>query len=119
MVTANGYGKRTPMSQYATKGRYTQGMLTTDHRRLDETGPIITGRVVDPEDQITLITSGGIMIRMKVSDVSQMGRATRGVKMVNLDDGDTVSACARIRYSEASKVEGGAAPGVEVVQPAD
>ncbi|MEZ4769330.1 MAG: DNA gyrase C-terminal beta-propeller domain-containing protein [Caldilineales bacterium] len=104
VVTAKGYGKRTPLDQYAPKGRYTQGILTIDHNRLDETGPVITGRVVDPDDQISLITSGGIIIRMKVSDVSQMGRATRGVKMVNLDDGDLVSACARIRATEASKV---------------
>ena len=105
VVTAKGYGKRTPLDQYAAKGRYTQGILTVDHNRLDETGPIITGRVVDPDDQISLITTGGIIIRMKVSDVSQMGRATRGVKMVNLDDGHTVSACARIRATEASKAE--------------
>jgi len=76
-----------------------------DIHRLDETGPLITGRVVHPEDQISLITSGGIIIRMRVSDISQMSRSTRGVKMVNLGDGDSVSACARIRFTEASKAE--------------
>ena len=80
VVTAKGYGKRTPMDQYAAKGRYTQGILTIDHNRLDETGPIITGRVVDPDDQISLITTGGIIIRMRVSDVNQMGRATKASK---------------------------------------
>ncbi|MCB0235322.1 MAG: DNA gyrase subunit A, partial [Anaerolineae bacterium] len=74
VVTAKGYGKRTPLSQYAAKSRYTQGILTIDHTRLDETGPVITGRVVDPDDQISLITTGGIIIRMRVSDVNQMGR---------------------------------------------
>jgi DNA gyrase subunit A len=105
VVTAKGWGKRTPLAQYPTKSRYTQGVQTTDTHRLDETGPIITGRVVHPEDQISLITSGGIIIRMRVSDVSQFSRATRGVKMVNLGDGDSVSACARIRFTEASKAE--------------
>ncbi len=105
VVTAKGWGKRTPLAQYAAKSRYTQGMQTTDTHRLDETGPVITGRVVHPEDQISLITSGGIIIRMRVSDISQFSRATRGVKLVNLGDGDSVSACARLRFTEASKAE--------------
>ncbi|MEA3337960.1 MAG: DNA gyrase subunit A [Chloroflexota bacterium] len=98
IVSAHGYGKRTPLAQYPVKSRYTQGVLATDRTRLDETGPLVSGRVVHPADQISLITSSGIAIRMEVSDVSQMGRATRGVRMVNLDKGDIVSACARIRH---------------------
>ncbi len=105
VVTAKGWGKRTPLAQYPARSRYTQGVQTVDIHRLDETGPIITGRVVHPEDQISLITTGGIIIRMRVSDISQMSRSTRGVKMVNLGDGDSVSACARIRFTEASKAE--------------
>jgi DNA gyrase subunit A len=88
-------------ARFALAGR----CLCVALHRLDETGPLITGRVVHPEDQISLITSGGIIIRMRVSDISQMSRSTRGVKMVNLGDGDSVSACARIRFTEASKAE--------------
>jgi len=105
VVTAKGWGKRTPLDEYAARSRYTQGVQTVDVHRLEETGPIITGRVVHPEDQISLITSAGIIIRMRVSDISQMGRSTRGVRLVNLDSGDGVSACARIRFTEASKAE--------------
>jgi DNA gyrase subunit A len=105
VVTARGWGKRTPLEQYAAKGRYTQGIQTVDISRLNETGPIITGRVVHPKDQISLVTSNGMTIRLRVAEISQMGRATRGVRLVNLGDGDAVSACARIRYTDASKAE--------------
>jgi DNA gyrase subunit A len=105
VVTAKGWGKRTPLSDYATKGRYNQGILTIDAHRLEETGAIIAGRVVHPQDQISLITSGGMTIRLRVDNISSMGRATRGVRLVNLGDGDLVTACARIRYTETSKAE--------------
>ena len=105
VVTAKGWGKRTPLDQYPAKGRHTQGVQTVDQSRLNETGPIITGRVVHPDDQISLVTSGGMTIRIRVADISQMSRATRGVRLVNLGDGDTVSACARIRHTEADLAE--------------
>ncbi len=105
VVTAKGWGKRTPLTEYATKGRYNQGILTIDTHRLQEIGAIITGRVVQPKDQISLITSGGMTIRLRVDNISRMGRATRGVRLVNLNDGDLVTACARIRYAETSKAE--------------
>jgi DNA gyrase subunit A len=105
VVTAKGWGKRTPLSEYATKGRYNQGILTIDAHRLEETGDIIAGRVVHPQDQISLITLGGMTIRLRVDNISSMGRATRGVRLVNLGDGDLVTACARIRYTETSKAE--------------
>jgi DNA gyrase subunit A len=105
VVSAKGWGKRTPIEQYPPKGRYTQGILTIDHSRLDEIGPLVAGRVVDPRDQISLITSDGMAIRMRVSDISRMGRPTRGVRLVNLNDGDTVVACARIRHTETSKAD--------------
>jgi DNA gyrase subunit A len=91
-----GWGKRVPLEQYPGRGRYTQGVWTTDHSRLHETGPIVAARVVHPEDQITVITSSGIMLRTHVSQISQMGRSTRGVRIVNLDAEDTVAALAVI-----------------------
>jgi DNA gyrase subunit A len=91
-----GWGKRVPLDQYPGRGRYTQGVWTTDHSRLQETGPIVAARVVHPEDQITVITSSGIMLRTHVSQISQMGRSTRGVRIVNLDADDTVAALAVI-----------------------
>jgi DNA gyrase subunit A len=96
VLHANGWGKRVPMDEYPGKGRYTQGVWTTDHRRLDETGPIVAARVVHENDHITVITSKGIMLRTEVTQISQMGRSTRGVRIVNLDADDSVAALAVI-----------------------
>ncbi len=89
-----GWGKRVLLDEYSPKGRYTQGLWTTDHRRLAEIGPIVSARVVNESDQITVITSKGIVLRTSVAGISQMGRSTRGVRVVNLGKGDTVAAVA-------------------------
>jgi DNA gyrase subunit A len=96
VVTAKGYGKRTPLEEYPTKGRATGGVLTIDRHRLDETGPVVAARVVESEDDLSLISTGGIILRTKVGLISQMGRATMGVHVMELNEGDTVAAVARI-----------------------
>ena len=102
-----GWGKRTPLEEYSPKGRYTQGIWATDHTRLDEIGPIVSARVVRPKDQITIITSNGIMLRTTVAEISQMGRSTRGVRIVRLGEGDSVAALAVIGHEDLDrKVEG-------------
>jgi len=102
-----GWGKRTPLDEYTPKGRYTQGIWATDHNRLDDLGPIVAARVVHPRDQITIITSNGIMLRTTVAEVSQVGRITRGVRIVRLNEGDSVAALAVIGYQDLErKVEG-------------
>jgi DNA gyrase subunit A len=103
-----GYGKRVSLDEYSAKGRYTQGIWTTDHRRLDEVGPIVAARVVYEADQITVITSNGIILRTPVRGVSRMGRSTRGVRVVNLQDGDTVAALAVLNHEDLERqVEAG------------
>ena len=102
-----GSGKRVRLEEYRTKGRYIQGMWTTDHRRLAEVGPIVAARVVEEKDQITVITGNGIMMRTAVAGISQIGRAARGVRIVNLDKGDTVAAVAVLRHEDLMRqVEG-------------
>jgi DNA gyrase subunit A len=96
IITQNGYGKRTPLSEYPVHGRKTGGQWTLAHTRLEETGKIVAARVVQPEDQVTLITSNGIALRTPVAAISQMSRVTRGVRIVNPDGGDTVAAMARL-----------------------
>jgi DNA gyrase subunit A len=102
IITQNGYGKRTPLSEYPVHGRKTGGQWTLAHTRLEETGKVVAARVVQPEDQVTLITSNGIALRTPVAAISQMSRMTRGVRIVNPDGGDTVAAMARL----AATVEG-------------
>ncbi len=96
VVSAKGYGKRTPLEEYPTKGRATGGVLTIDRSRRDLTGQVVAARVVEDEDDLSLISTGGIILRTKVGQISQMGRATMGVRVMDLKDGDTVAAVARI-----------------------
>lgn len=99
----NGWGKRVPLHEYPAKGRYTQGVLTTDINYLAEIGPIVSARVVHPEDQITVITSNGIVLRTKVDGVSIRGRATRGVRVVNLSEGDSVVALTVLHHADLTR----------------
>jgi DNA gyrase subunit A len=96
VVTANGYGKRTPLQEYPIKGRATGGVLTIDRKKAKLTGEIISARVVEADDDLSLISTGGIILRTKVGSISQMGRATQGVRVMDMKKGDTVAAMARI-----------------------
>ncbi|MHB0967709.1 MAG: DNA gyrase subunit A [Bellilinea sp.] len=104
VVTEWGYGKRTPLKDYPVKGRATNGILTIDQRNLDKIGKIATARVVEENDEVTLISASGLIIRMKVKDISQTGRATRGVRVMDLGPGDTVVTVARIAESDLKEV---------------
>ena len=102
-----GHGKRISLDEFTPKGRYTQGVWATDHRRLDELGPIVAARVVHANDQITVITSEGILMRTAVEGISRMGRSTRGVRVVNLSKNDTVAAMAVLSHEDLERqVEG-------------
>lgn len=108
VVHSRGWGKRVALDEYNAKGRYTQGNWTTDHRRLDEVGQIVSARVVHPNDQITIMTSNGIVLRTPVHGISKMGRATRGVRIVNLQGDDNVAALAVITHADLTRgVDGG------------
>lgn len=96
VVTEKGFGKRTSLSEYSPKGRATMGMMTIDKRAASTIGKITEARVVQENDEISLISSQGIVIRMAVADISIQGRATRGVTIMHLEEGDTVAAIARI-----------------------
>jgi len=96
VITEKGFGKRTHLSEYSPKGRATMGVATIDKRAFESIGRIKEARVVQEKDEISLISSGGIVIRMAVADISTQSRATRGVTIMNLENGDTVAAIARI-----------------------
>jgi DNA gyrase subunit A len=95
VVTEKGYGKRTPLGQYPIKGRNTGGVRSIADR-YEETGPIVAARVVMPEDEITLITAGGIALRTAVENVRVAGRSTLGVHVISLDEGDRLASLARL-----------------------
>ncbi len=96
IVTEQGWGKRVSPDEIAVKGRYNQGVWITDHKRLDETGPIVVAMIVNEEDDVAFMTRNGIAMRTRVKDISVLGRATRGVRCVRLQEGDALVSAARI-----------------------
>jgi DNA gyrase subunit A len=97
VATERGYGKRTPLEEYPTKGRAGGGMLTIDPKSFDLIGPIVSARVVKDEDEITLITVGGQALRLRVNQISVSSRATRGVHLIHLGSDDSLLSIARLR----------------------
>jgi len=94
VVTEKGFGKRTDLDEYRSQGRGTQGVSTIDKNALEKIGKIASARVVQKEDEVTLISHNGIIIRLKVKDISSSGRATRGVKLMNIDKADKLASIA-------------------------
>jgi len=85
-ATENGYGKRTPVSEYTLHGRGTQGMIAIQASARN--GKLVGAQLVTKEDEIMLITTGGVLIRTRVSEVREQGRSTQGVRLINLDEGE-------------------------------
>lgn len=96
VITENGFGKRTKLTEYSPRGRATMGVATIDKHAFETIGKIKEAIVVQEDDEISLISSKGIVIRMDVKNISIQGRTTRGVSIMNLKDGDTVAGLARI-----------------------
>lgn len=99
-ATENGYGKRTPISEYTRHNRGTQGMIAI--KTSARNGKVVTAKLVKPDDEIMLITSGGVLIRTRVNEVREMSRATQGVTLINLDAGEKLAGLERVIESEDS-----------------
>ena len=98
-ATENGYGKRTPIGEYTRHGRGTKGMIAI--QTTERNGKVVAAALVSPEDQIMLITTGGILVRTRVSEIREMGRATQGVTLINVDEGTRLSGLQRIAESDS------------------
>ncbi|HLF01955.1 MAG TPA: DNA gyrase subunit A, partial [Anaerolineales bacterium] len=105
VVTERGYGKRTPLKQYPAKGRATGGVMTIDQKNLETTGKIVSARIVKPEDDLTVISAGGVALRTKMANVRQAGRATMGTRIITLKEGDTVASVARLAAADLTITE--------------
>jgi len=103
IVTTGGYGKQTPLSAYAAKGRGTGGIATIDRKAIKEIGKIAAARVVQKDDDLTIITANGVALRLKVSAVKEAGRATKGVHLIKPQHGDYVASVARIAAEDLKK----------------
>ena len=104
IVTTKGFGKQTPLKDYAAKGRATGGISTIDQKAIAEIGKITAARVVQNADDLTIMTSNGVTLRLKVKEVKQSGRATRGVHLIKPQEGDSVASVARISAEDLKKV---------------
>lgn len=111
VVTERGFGKRTPISEYRVTNRAGKGVLTLN--KTEKTGSIVGIQVVHESNEIMLLSVEGIMIRMKVAEISQLGRNTQGVTLMRLTDNDRVVAIANIVGKEEEDDD---APEVEQVE---
>ncbi len=103
IITEKGYGKQTLLKQYTAKGRATGGIATIDQKALDVTGKIAAARVVQPSDDVTIMSANGIVLRLKVKEIKEAGRATRGVRLMKPQAGDSIAAVARIAAADLKK----------------
>ena len=103
-VTANGFGKRTPVKGYKKQVRGGKGLLTYDKSKFSKTGELVGALVVDSSDEIMLINSEGTIIRISAGDVSVLGRATQGVKIMKFDDETKLVAMAKV-INEDEEIE--------------
>ncbi len=98
-ATQNGFGKRTPINEYTRHGRGTKGMIAI--QTSERNGKVVAATLVDSESQIMLITTSGVLIRTRVSEIREMGRATQGVTLISLDEGTKLSGLQHIAEAEA------------------
>jgi DNA gyrase subunit A len=93
-ATKNGYGKRSPIVEYTRHGRGTKGMIAI--QTSERNGKVVGAVLVDASDEIMLITDRGVLVRTRVSEVREMGRATQGVTLIAVDDGSQLAGLQRI-----------------------
>ena len=98
VITEKGYGKRTPVSDYPEQNRGGQGVYTI--QMTIKKGLLAAVRVVGPQHELMIVSTEGVVIRVKVKDISQLGRSTQGVKIMDVAEGDKVAALARMKQSK-------------------
>lgn len=103
VVTQAGYGKRTPVKEYKIQARGGKGLLTYDKAKFKKTGELIGAMTVNEHDEIMLINSDGIIIRIKAEDVSRLGRATQGVRIMKVAEDANIIAMAKVINEEKEK----------------
>ncbi len=99
-ATLNGYGKRTPIGEYTRHGRGTKGMIAI--QQSERNGKVVAAVLVHADDDIMLITDKGVLVRTRVSEIREMGRATQGVTLIGLDEGSRLSGLQRIVENDAA-----------------
>jgi DNA gyrase subunit A len=99
-ATINGYGKRTNITEYTRHGRGTKGMIAI--QQSERNGKVVAATLVHADDEIMLITDKGVLVRTRVSEIRELGRATQGVTLIALDEGSQLSGLQRIVENDAN-----------------
>jgi len=99
-ATERGYGKRTSIVEYTRHGRGTKGMIAI--QQSERNGKVVAATLVRPDDEIMLITDKGVLVRTRVSEIRELGRATQGVTLIALDGGSSLSGLQRIVENDAN-----------------
>ena len=102
-ATEFGYGKRTAITEYTRHGRGTQGMIAI--QTSTRNGKVVAAVLVRPEDEIMMITTAGVLIRTKVTQIREMGRSTQGVTLINLDEGTKLTGLQKVAESDEDEAE--------------
>ena len=97
-ATENGFGKRTPVAEYTRHGRGTKGMIAI--QTSERNGKLVAAVLVEPDGEIMLISTGGVLIRTKVTSIREMGRSTQGVTLISLDDGTFLAGVEKVAESD-------------------
>ncbi|MGQ0708788.1 MAG: DNA gyrase subunit A [Rhodoferax sp.] len=104
-ATENGYGKRTSITEYTRHGRGTKGMIAI--QQSERNGKVVAATLVHAQDEIMLITDKGVLVRTRVGEIRELGRATQGVTLIGLDEGAKLSGLQRIVENDANVTDGG------------
>jgi DNA gyrase subunit A len=102
-ATENGFGKRTPITEYTRHGRGTKGMIAI--QTSERNGKVVAATLVDETDEIMLITTGGVLSRTRVAEIREMGRATQGVTLIAVEDGTRLSGLQRVVETDLEETE--------------
>jgi DNA gyrase subunit A len=102
-ATENGYGKRTNITEYTRHGRGTKGMIAI--QQTERNGKVVAATLVHVDDEIMLITDRGVLVRTRVSEIRELGRATQGVTLISLDEGSKLSGLQRIVENDANQAD--------------
>lgn len=112
VATENGYGKRTQLADFRRSGRGTQGVkaIAVSERN----GLVVAAKLVNEDDEIMLITTGGVLIRTRVAEIRELGRATQGVTLINLGEGEKLSGIEKIVETDDAEIDGIEADSAEI-----
>ena len=110
-ATENGYGKRTSITEYTRHGRGTKGMIAI--QQSERNGKVVAATLVHADDEIMLITDKGVLVRTRVAEIRELGRATQGVTLIGLDEGAKLSGLQRIVENDANVAGEGEADDAE------